>query len=455
MIWTVPGDREPAVILGLGYVGLTLSAALADVGIRTYGVDINPNVIDALNKGQPLIFEPGLPEIVQRVMASGKFTAHTAIPQDVDATVWIITVGTPLDADGRVRLDMIENAARQVAENLKAGDLVIMRSTVRIGATRSVVIPILESGGIPFEVAFCPERTVEGNALEELRRLPQIVGADNLRTAMRASRLFMETTPTVVRVQGLETAEMIKLVDNTSRDIAFAFSNEVARACDAIGISAFEVINAGKLGYPRTNLSLPGPVGGPCLTKDPYIFAQSLEPFSIFPDLALSARRTNERQPGELMRQVQAATRRLTGFPERPVVAVLGFAFKGRPITDDLRGSMVGPTLAALRTLWPNSVYRGYDPVVPVSKLRDYDIVPFTSMEDALRGANLAIIMNNHDLFGSEKTIANMAALAKPALVYDFWNHFTQREISFPDKVTYMAVGSHARRRTGEIVRAK
>ena len=143
-----------------------------------------------------------------------------------------------------------------------------MRSTVKIGTTRNLVHPVLEASGKRFDLAFCPERTVEGQALEELRWLPQIVGGETLDVTVRAGQLFQFLTPTVVRVSSVETAEMVKLVDNSQRDVHFAYSNEVARVCDVIGISAAEVIQAGKRGYPRTNLPMPGPVGGPCLEKD-------------------------------------------------------------------------------------------------------------------------------------------------------------------------------------------
>src|SRR5262249_12908678 len=154
------------------------------------------------------------------------------------ATVYIITVGTPLDDKGRVRLDMIENTAAEVANHMKRGDLIILRSTVKIGTTSNVVYPILKNAGVDFEVAFCPERTLEGQALKELRELPQIVGGKTVKTAVRASQIFQFLTPTVVRVGTVEAAEMIKLIDNASRDVHFAFSNEVARLCDKGGISA-------------------------------------------------------------------------------------------------------------------------------------------------------------------------------------------------------------------------
>lgn len=437
-------QSEKIAVLGLGYVGLTLAMGLADVGFRVCGVDINPEVVDSLRRGSPHIFEPGLQEILRRSLRNERFSVHREPGDIVDADVWVIAVGTPLGGDGRVRLDMIEASARDVARHLKPGDLVIMRSTVKIGATRSTVIPILESAGVPFEIAFCPERTVEGDALNELRSLPQIIGADDFGTAMRASHLFMRITPTVVRVDRLETAELIKLVDNSSRDVMFGLANEIARVCDALGISAAEVINSGKLGYPRTNLPMPGPVGGPCLAKDSAILAQSLERFRVKPEIIRSARQVNERQPVEAVSALARVARSLDSFPAKPIVALLGIAFKGRPVTDDIRQTMALPILQALRQEWPDAEYRTFDPVVPLGKLTEFGGTPYAEMGAALEKAHLAVVLNNHPAFGSESLVELAGAMARPSLVYDFWNHFSQRDIEFPVGVSYMALGSHA-----------
>src|SRR4051812_4147538 len=260
-------DRSVCV-LGLGYVGLTLGVAMADVGFDVYGVEIRDMVLDKLAEGEPHFYEPGLQQKLGRAMKAGRFKFGKHIPQEFRGSVFIITVGTPLGKDGKTRVEIVEGVSREVASHLKDGDLVIMRSTVKLGVTRQLVAPILDSAGVKYDLAFCPERTLEGHALVELRQLPQIVGGFSDSATVRASQIFQFLTPTVVRVSDLETAEMIKLIDNAQRDVAFAYANEVAQSCDAIGISAAEVIRAGKLSYPRTNLPMPGPVGGPCLEKD-------------------------------------------------------------------------------------------------------------------------------------------------------------------------------------------
>ena len=435
-------DRSVCV-LGLGYVGLTLAVAMANVGFRVCGIEIRDGVVDQLRAGRPHFHEPGLSEQLQRALETDSLVVHRAIPRNCDANVFVITVGTPLAANGKARLDMIEHVAREVAEVIRPGALVIMRSTVRLGTTRAIVAPILDQKGVPYHLSFCPERTLEGVALQELRMLPQIVGGADLNACVRAAQLFQFLTPTTVRVRDLETAEMIKLVDNSQRDVHFAFSNEVARMCDAIGISAAEVITAGKLGYPRTNLAMPGPVGGPCLEKDPYILAEGLEPHGLTPELTMAARRLNERQPEEAVVALKAATKRLAGFPTRPVVALCGIAFKGRPATDDLRGTMARPILSALQRHFDAVEWRGFDAVVPAEGIRDFGLVPFASLEAALGGAHLAVIANNHPVFSGMAIEAVSRLMARPALLYDFWNHFDGRDLELAPGVGYMALGSH------------
>jgi UDP-N-acetyl-D-mannosaminuronic acid dehydrogenase len=436
-------DRNVCVI-GLGYVGLTLAATMANIGFRVHGVEIRDDVVKQLRSGRPHFHEPGLADLLGRVVEGGLLAVHSSISPDCKANVFIITVGTPLGANGRSRLDMIEHAAGEVAAAMRPGALVIMRSTMKLGTTRKVVLPILDRRGIPYDVAFCPERTLEGVALQELRSLPQIVGGGDLGACVRAAQLFQFITPTTVRVHDLETAEMIKLVDNSQRDVHFAFSNEVARMCDAIGISAVDVITAGKLGYPRTNLAMPGPVGGPCLEKDPYILAEGLEPLGIAPEITLAARRLNERQPREAVAAVQEATKRMPGFPARPVVAVLGLAFKGRPATDDLRGTMARPILAALRSRFDATEWRGYDAVVEAAALREFELSPCASVDEAMRGAHLVVIANNHPAFAAMPLDSLSAGLGQPALVYDFWNHFDARSLRLAGGRAYMSLGNHS-----------
>jgi len=444
-------DRSVCV-LGLGYVGLTLATAMADVGFDVTGVEIRSDVLEMLSRGEPHFHEPGLEERVKRNIAGCRLRALRRIPEDWGGTVYIITVGTPLNDTGRARLDMIENVSREVSEHLKQGDLVIMRSTVKLGTTQKVVTPILQRARAPFDLAFCPERTLEGKALIELRHLPQIVGGASDAAALRASQIFQFLTPTVVRVSDVETAEMIKLVDNAQRDALFAFSNEVARACDAVGIRAAEVIRAGKLGYPRTNLPLPGPVGGPCLEKDPHILIEALRELGVEPEMTIAARRINERQPTESAEFMCGLAARLHGFAGTPVIALLGIAFKGEPPTDDLRGTMAKPVLAALKERFPSATFRGYDVLVPREGIEAFGLVPCASIGEALDGASIAVILNNHPVFQSMPLAVHAERMARPGFVYDFWNCFEPAELRLPLGRGYVALGGHGRAIFGEEV---
>jgi UDP-N-acetyl-D-mannosaminuronic acid dehydrogenase len=436
---------QQVCVLGLGYVGLTLAVAMADVGFQVLGVEIRDEVCDALANGQAHFHEPGLEERLQRVIRTGHFKFAKQIPAGWDGTVYIITVGTPLTADGKSRMDMVENVGREVAAHLNEGDLVIMRSTVKLGTTRKVITPLLEATGKQFDLAFCPERTLEGKALTELRQLPQIVGGISDAAAVRASQLFQFLTPTVVRVSDVETAEMIKLIDNTQRDVAFAFANEVARACDAIGVSAAEVIQAGKLGYPRTNLPMPGPVGGPCLEKDPHILAERLRELNIEPEIAIAARRINERQPAEIVSYLKKTVAGLSGFPPKPVITLAGLAFKGQPATDDLRGTMAKPVLEEIRAAFPGAMLRGYDAVVAEGGIRNFGLEPVSTLEQAFKGASLVLILNNHPVFSAMPIEGLAKLMTETGIIYDFWNCFKTADLHLPEGVAYVALGSHGK----------
>ena len=435
-------DRQVA-ILGLGYVGLTLAVVMADIGFRVLGVEIRDDVLAMLKRGQAHFQEAGLQECLHRVIKSGRLECHKYIPEGWDGSVFIVTVGTPLNEHGRSRLDMVESISHEVADKMPDGALVVMRSTVKLGVTRRVVTPILASTGKRFDLAFCPERTLEGRALVELRQLPQIVGGLNIRSAVRAAQLFQFITPTVVRVSDVETAEMIKLVDNAQRDVAFGYANEVARACDALGVSAAEVIQAGKLGYPRTNLPMPGPVGGPCLEKDPHILAEGLRELGIEPEITMAARRTNENQPAEVVEYLRRFLSDLNAFSSTPVVSLLGLAFKGQPATDDLRGTMARPVFARLREAFPNAKFRGYDAVVSNENIRSLGLEPVDSLGSAFENASVIIILNNHPVFSSMPIHDLTTGMARPGLVYDFWNFFKTVDLHLPKDVFYMALGSH------------
>jgi UDP-N-acetyl-D-mannosaminuronic acid dehydrogenase len=395
-------DRK-ICIMGLGYVGLTLAVVMAEVGFDVQGVEIRDDVVRDLARGKPHFHEPGLAGRLARVLKSGRLSVSQHIPADFDASVYVVTVGTPLDGAGKVRVDMVVNVVREIAEHLKDRDMVVMRSTVELGTTRNVVKPLLDATGQSFDLVFCPERTLEGQALREL-------------------------------------------VDNAQRDVHFGLSNEVARLADAIGVSAMEVIRAGKLGYPRTDLPVPGPVGGPCLEKDSHILASGLGGLGIAPEIIMAARRTNERQPGEVIAQLHGLCCRFDNFPDAPVITLAGVAFKGRPETDDLRGTMARPILAALRAAFPLGRFRGFDIAVEATTIRKtFQIEAAQSIDDAFAGSNLLIIANNHPCFERMPLSSLAEQMARPAIIFDFWNNFAAGTIDVPEGVAYTGLGELGR----------
>ena len=222
---------------------------------EVYGVERDLNKLSMIKEGLAHFYEPRLNEILKKQIKKGNLITNHEIPNDVKASVFILTVGTPLDEFGKVRLDMVSDAIEEIAQKDYKDSLIIMRSTLKLGVTRKIS-ERLNINNIVCDVAFCPERTVEGKALKELRHLPQIVGGMDSKSSLRASIIFQFITSTIVKVGSPETAEMIKMIDNTQRDINFGFANEIAEVCDAVGVNALEVIEAGKLGYSRTNLPI-------------------------------------------------------------------------------------------------------------------------------------------------------------------------------------------------------
>lgn len=429
-------------VVGLGYVGLTLATVLAEVGFRVVGIEKRAEVVELTNNGKPHFSETGLDDALFRVTQKKMLVAAEKFDLSASCDIYIITVGTPLSAEGIARLDMIEAASRQVAENMHDGALVILRSTVKIGTARNVVTPILAASGKRFFVAMCPERTLEGKALQELRELPQIVGADDQQSRDLACSMFCHLTNTIVQVSSLESAEVIKLVDNTFRDVQFGFANEVARLCDAFGINAHEVIASGKLGYKRTNVSLPGLVGGPCLEKDPHILFQSAKERGIELEITRSARLVNERQPTETVDFIASELDR-RGFCGSEKVALLGVAFKGIPATDDLRGSMSLKVLSALKAIRPNLDIHLYDPVISAEELEKNvpGYIVAQSIQHAIKDSAAVLICNNHPELARNMPSHIVGNMKENGFIYDYWNNFSNLQPNETANI-YFAVGN-------------
>ena len=410
-------------IVGLGYVGLTLAAALAERGMKVQGVERSSHVLAALRRGRAPFFETGLDAIIARIVKDKSLQAVQRFGKAPSAPIYILTVGTPLKADGKVRLDFIRHALSEIAQNMSDGALVMLRSTAALGTARSLALPVLQASGKRFQLAVCPERTLEGEAMKELQSLPQIIGADDAATRARAADFFRALTSSIVQVPNWETAELLKLADNSFRDVSFAFGNEIARICEAFGVRADKLIADGQFGYARTRIAAPGLVGGPCLSKDSHILMQSCAKAGFAPEIVQAARLVNERQPQETVRFV-LRTHRARFRHASPRIALCGLAFKGEPPVDDLRGAMSLAVLRELRRQAPKADFTFYDPVCRAAQLRP--VVGkgriAADFARAIKGAEIVLIANNHASFARVTPQEIRAQLAARGFVYDYWN---------------------------------
>jgi UDP-N-acetyl-D-mannosaminuronic acid dehydrogenase len=440
---TTTDTPKSICLIGLGYVGLTLALTLSRVGFKVAGVEKNPEILECLKNGKAHFYEPNIEDYLRDVLSSGNFDVFSEIPEGEQFDYFVITVGTPLNEFNQPRMDMIEAAAREIRQHLTPGVTVILRSTVKLGTTNAIVKPVLDEAEVEYHLAFCPERTTEGSALKELRFLPQIVSGVNEASLESAAKLFSYVTPIVLRVSSVETAELIKMVDNTQRDLYFAYANEVASICDELGVSAREVIDAGNFHYPRNNLAKPGPVGGPCLSKDSYLLNESLPGNSKLAEITMTARHVNETQISRAVHYMASQLKTMQNTVKK--VSILGLAFKGIPETDDLRGSTAISLLRHLRESFPQAQLYAFDPVVSQQKIIELGAIPLSRKEEAFDGANLVVIHNNHAEFSKLSLPVMAQNMSNNSIIYDFWNLHPEIYRVMPEGVSYIALGEHLR----------
>ena len=309
-------------------------------------------------------------------------------------------------------LDRIRMAVQRLAVGFGPDPLVILRSTVSIGTTRNIVLPEIRRHAQRFGLAFCPERTIEGKAIPEMRSLPQVVGGLDDESAARAEALFRLITPKIVRVSSLEAAEMIKLINNTYRDLTFAFANEVALIAERMGLSAAEMIHAANVDYPRSNVAQPGFVGGPCLEKDALILIDSLKKIDFKPKVIEEARKINQALPDHVATADHPGASAASAALRPRQILITGFAFKGRPATEDVRGSAAIPLMRRLQSsrieVW------GHDFVTPEKVIADLGARACT-LEEGFEEADGVVIMNNHPGYQTAGIPALARRLRTPA----------------------------------------
>lgn len=391
-------------VLGLGYIGLPTSAMFASHGCKVYGVDVNPNVVNALNKGEIIIEEPYLDLLVHAAVTANNLEASLT-PKEAD--VFIIAVPTPMTAEKTADMSYVEAATRAIVPYLKKGNIVILESTSPVGTTDDLIVPILEETGLvageDFLVGHSPERVLPGQILMELVNNNRIIGGVNDASSKAIKSLYSVFVKGEMYCTTARVAEMTKLMENTYRDVNIALANELAIISEKIGIDAWEVIKYANK-HPRVNIMQPGPgVGGHCLAVDPWFIVENVPEEARIIKLA---RQINDQMPYRVHDNI------VDMLPDGGTIAMLGVTYK--PNVDDVRES---PVLELIDLIKANPNYRikVYDPYVKL------DESYCSTFNDAVSDADLIVLAVNHDVFKNLKFNEN-------ARIYDLRNACTQSE---------------------------
>ncbi len=385
-------------VLGLGYIGLPTASTFATHGLNVIGVDINAHVIETLRNGGIHLHEPGLRTLVEAAFKSG----HLRVSQQpAEADAFIIAVPTPFlddrygEYEGRIYkmadLSAVKAASEAIVPYLRKGNLVVLESTSPPGTTEKVVAPILErsglKAGVDFYLAYSPERVLPGQILRELIENARVIGGITPESARAGRDLYATFVKGEIILTDATTAEMVKLMENTYRDVNIAIANEFARLAERLGVNIWEAIALANR-HPRVKILSPGPgVGGHCISVDPWFLVEAA------PDLARlirTAREVNDGQPRFVLEKVRKA---FGGALKDRRIAALGLAYK--PDVDDLRES---PAIEVIHLLQQEGAQvKAFEPFKPEAQVKGVFTVP--TLEQALADAELILVLVRHTTF--------------------------------------------------------
>ena len=379
-----------ACFMGLGYIGLPTAIISSQHGINVCGVDINPKVVEKTNRGELHIVEPGLQDLLKKAVASKSLVASTT---SVESDVYLIVVPTPFKAKHEPDISYVESATKTVIPFLKEGDLFIIESTSPVGTTEKMAELIFSvrpelKGRI--HIAYCPERVLPGNVIFELVNNDRVIGGIDDASADAAAEFYGKFVTGQLHKTNCRTAEMCKLVENSSRDVQIAFANELSMICEKAGINVWELISLANK-HPRVNILQPGcGVGGHCIAVDPYFIS------SAFPNEAkiIAQARSINNYKSEWC--VEKAKNAILSFElengKKPQVALMGLAFK--PNIDDLRESPAMKIAKHLVAEMPDVKFNIVEP--NISSHPDFDIVDF---QTAFEQSDIVVYLTAHKQF--------------------------------------------------------
>jgi UDP-N-acetyl-D-mannosaminuronic acid dehydrogenase len=413
---------EKICVIGLGYIGLPTASTFATHGLHVVGVDINPHVLQTLRSGGLHIHEPGLRTLVQAAVGSGNLKISETLEA---ADAFIIAVPTPFYEDKRADLRAVQSAAEQIVPCLQPGNLVVLESTSPPLTTVNVVAPILErsglKAGVDFHLAYSPERVLPGQILRELIENARVIGGIDAASTQVGRDLYATFVRGEIVMTDATTAEMVKLMENTYRDVNIAIANEFAHLTERFGIDVWEAIAVANR-HPRVNILRPGPgVGGHCISVDPWFLVEAAPDLT---PLIHTARKVNDGQPEHVVAKVRAAfaSQGLSSLEGRRVAA-LGLAYK--PDVDDLRES---PAVEVVRLLGhAGAQVVAYEPFKPEPNLPGVRAV--SSLEEALQDAELLLLLVGHQVLREQDPYL-LAKMTPARLAVDTVNGWSSQEWS-------------------------
>ena len=419
LISQIESSNATVCVMGLGRVGLPLAVVLANSGLTCYGVDIDSERVSLVNRGKTPFKENGLDEWLKQAQKLGKFHATIDTKESIlRSDIILVTVGTPTTIQRCMDYSQLYSALERISEVNLNGKAIGIRCTLVPGTVNNVIVPYLEEksklkAGKDFALAMCPERILEGCAIDELFSLPEIVGGINDVSNAIFTKLFRKINPKKDILYTTPTgAELAKLFTNVYRYLSFALANEFAMWAENYGEDAHEIIKAANHGYPRCNIPKPGFAGGPCLGKDGLLLDNT-----PFISIVSTAWKLNEMIP----QHVAESIRRRIGLLYGKRITVLGLAFKAG--SDDTR---LSPCVKLVEIL------KGFGAIVPV---HDPYIPNTLSIDEALENSDVVVVAINHPEFGN---LAKEIDDSGCKLVYDVWGIFDGTSFK---KAAYMRLG--------------
>ena len=397
------------VTIGLGYIGLPTSALIASHGTNVLGVDINQSVVDTINEGKIHIVEPDLDKIVSAAVSKGNLKAST---KAISAEVYLIVVPTPFKGNHEPDISFVEAATKGIIPLLKKGDLYIIESTSPIGTTDKMQKLILASrpeleGAI--HIAYCPERVLPGNVMHELVENDRVIGGVDEASTQKAISFYRKYVKGELHGTNARTAEMCKLVENSSRDSQIAFANELSLICDKADINVWELIDLANK-HPRVNILQPGcGVGGHCIAVDPYFIVSDYPAES---KMIGTAREVNNYKSFWCAEKIQNEKLQFElKHGRKPKTALMGLAFK--PNIDDLRES---PAKYIAQKVLQNSNNEEHYIVEP--NIESHSVYKLTDYKEAIEKADIIVFLVAHDAFkessiSSDKIILDFCGIKK------------------------------------------